>query len=88
VVGSHTFATGRDALDAEQAVLRWWRRALGLPPALTPDDMPGGGWTETATATGGVLDATLVRLVGLCGDADDHDTAATGAVGGVPAAAA
>jgi hypothetical protein len=76
VVRSHTFATGRDALDAEQAVLRWWRRELLIPPAMQAEDMPGGGWTETATATGGVLEATLVRIVGLCGDADDHHTAA------------
>lgn len=43
-----------DALDVEAVTLDAWRTA-GLPPYLTPAQMPQAGWTETA-------DLTLVDL--------------------------
>jgi hypothetical protein len=38
---------GRDAQAVEEAVLRKWRSTLRLSIALTPEEMPQGGWTET-----------------------------------------
>lgn len=43
---------GEQAGAIEQAILRWWRNDLGLPPYLADED----GWTET-------IDADAVSLV-------------------------
>jgi len=40
---------GDTMLNAEAAVLHWWRATLGAPAALQRVDMPQGGWTETAS---------------------------------------
>jgi hypothetical protein len=40
--------TGLDAENIENAILRWWRDELGAPIAMKVDDMPSGGFTETA----------------------------------------
>jgi hypothetical protein len=37
--------TGQDVYDVEQAVVRWWREDLGLPPARSRGD----GFTETVS---------------------------------------
>lgn len=49
-VWSIRLATGDDAYNLEQAVLRWWRDDLGLPPAYPTSAMPQQGATETVTA--------------------------------------
>ena len=41
---------GESAYQIEQAVLRWWRKDLGLPPHLSSTEVPQGGWTETVSA--------------------------------------
>jgi hypothetical protein len=38
------------AAAAEVAVLRYFRKTLGLPPFLRATDMPQGGFTETISA--------------------------------------
>jgi hypothetical protein len=51
VVGVVNFATGQQARDVEQAVLRHLRTELGLRHALTAEETKGvGGWTETFSA--------------------------------------
>ncbi|MFE0457748.1 hypothetical protein ACFW1A_00625 [Kitasatospora sp. NPDC058965] len=57
---THTeyFATGADAYDVEQAVLRQMRIGLGIPPFVSPGRMRQGGATETA-------DAALIPADGL-----------------------
>lgn len=42
-------ATGMDAELIENAILKWWRESLGAPEALTRNQMPSGGHTETAS---------------------------------------
>jgi hypothetical protein len=44
------FVTGDAAYNMEQAVLRWWRDALALPPAYATSEMPQEGATETVKA--------------------------------------
>jgi hypothetical protein len=46
--GTWEFAVGADAQKVETAVLRWWRNELEAPQALTNEDMPQNGSTETA----------------------------------------
>lgn len=48
VIETWAIGSGAQAADIERAVLRWWRDDLGAPIALGSDDMPQGGWTETA----------------------------------------
>lgn len=43
------FDRGDTALEVEQAVLRHWRKDLKAPRVLSREDMPQGGWTETAS---------------------------------------
>jgi hypothetical protein len=42
-------APGRAVMRREQDVLRWWRDTLSAPMVKTAEDMPQGGWTETAS---------------------------------------
>ena len=35
-------------MSVEDVILRFWREDLELPIAADPDEMPQGGWTETA----------------------------------------
>ena len=55
-------ATGVQAINIEQSILRWWRDDLGAPYALTKDDMPQGGRTETASLLWVDIDDTLARI--------------------------
>ncbi len=55
-------ATGADAEDIETSILRWWRDDLEAPEAMTPDDMPQGGYTETAPLVLVDLDETVARI--------------------------
>ena len=41
---------GRRGSDVERDILRWWRTNLGLSACVQQQDMPQGGWTETADA--------------------------------------
>ena len=40
--------TGFDAEIIENAILSWWRIDIGAPIAMQREDMPSGGFTETA----------------------------------------
>lgn len=42
--------TGEQAYRVEASVLAWLRGGLGLPPYLTAEQVPQGGWTETVGA--------------------------------------
>jgi len=59
-------ATGDDAYNLEQAVLRWWRDELFLPPYYSTSEMPQQGATETVAANkmtpDEVLEFVLRRL--------------------------
>lgn len=46
---THQLPTGMDATRHEQALLKWLREELEVDPFLTEEDMPQGGWTETAS---------------------------------------
>jgi len=63
-VAAHRSVPGcRHAAAAIEAdVLGWWRGQLGLPSYLRPDQMPQGGWTETAAAGAIDLAATVARI--------------------------
>jgi hypothetical protein len=54
--------TGEQALAVEAAVLTLWRVGLHLPQALTPEDMPQNGATETARLSPDELQLTLTTL--------------------------
>jgi hypothetical protein len=43
--------SGERAFAVEAEVLNWIRNDLGAPPALSRDQMPQHGWTETVAAT-------------------------------------
>jgi hypothetical protein len=45
-----SYPNGELAAAAEVAVLRYFRKTLGLPPFLRATDMPQGGFTETISA--------------------------------------
>ncbi len=40
---------GFTAEDIEGKVIKYWRDELGAPASVSRDDMPQGGWTETAS---------------------------------------
>jgi len=44
------FVRGEDAYIIEQELISWMREELNLPPYLSPELMPQGGWTETVEA--------------------------------------
>ena len=50
------------ARPIEDDILRWWRYDLDLPIHLGPEDMPQGGWTETAAASEVDVAATMNRM--------------------------
>lgn len=57
------FRVAADAAAAIEAdVLSWWRDNLRLPPYLGRDQMPQGGWTETAAAGAIDLAATVAHI--------------------------
>ncbi|MGN7191981.1 zinc-ribbon domain-containing protein [Curtobacterium sp. SAFR-003] len=48
VLNLERFDDGRLAMQVESAIKRWWRKDLGLPIWLGPEDMARtSGWTET-----------------------------------------
>jgi hypothetical protein len=54
--------TGLDAEIIEEAILRWWRTELHVPVALRPEEMPTGGFTETAFISHVDVDETAFRI--------------------------
>jgi hypothetical protein len=65
LVGTWSTSTGAHAAAVEQEVLRWWRREIRAPMALTKKEMPQGGWTETASCLHVGLSATKARIENL-----------------------
>jgi hypothetical protein len=61
-VKTYQFETGLEARAVEQAVLDWMRLVLDLPPYLSAEVMPQGGWTETV-AIEALKSADLVEAV-------------------------
>ncbi len=62
VVATWDLDTGDDAEVVEEGILEWWRNELGAPAAIVKDDMPQGGWTETASLLWVDIDATRARI--------------------------
>jgi hypothetical protein len=46
----------------EDEILNWWRAELGLLAYLGKEEMPQGGWTETADSTEIDIAATILRI--------------------------
>jgi hypothetical protein len=61
---SWKFKSGQEAESVEESVIRWWRNDLGLGPAVSPNEMPQGGWTETAAFQRGLIEATSKMVTG------------------------
>jgi hypothetical protein len=84
VIATWDITTGEAAWKIEQEVLRWWRNDLAAPATLTREDMPHGGWTETAAllfvdpdATIGRVNASMAALPGFpCASAATNDDSA------------
>ena len=49
LVRSWSTSTGFEAEEIEGKVLSYWRDVLGAPASVQRDEMPQGGWTETAS---------------------------------------
>lgn len=69
VVRTWTVPTGADAYRVEALVLSWVRESLLLPPYLSSNEMPQGGWTETigvdsinATELVNQVEATILAI--------------------------
>lgn len=58
-------ASLRLALNIEQSVIRWWRSELSAKPCLTQQQMPQGGYTETAALSQVDISCTLERIASL-----------------------
>lgn len=54
--------TGFDAEIIENAILNWWRVELGAPASVSREDMPSGGFTETAALVHVDLHETKRRI--------------------------
>lgn len=53
---------GELAVAIEKVILSWWRKGLDLPPYLSKNEMPQGGWTETVDADAIDIPATIERI--------------------------
>jgi hypothetical protein len=62
LVNSWMTPSGTHAATVEQEVLRWWREEIGAPITLSRNEMPQGGWTETAPLSHVELSATQARI--------------------------
>jgi len=49
VAATWNLRDGFFAEEVEQKVLKFWRDVLGAPPSVPKEDMPQGGYTETAS---------------------------------------
>ncbi len=54
--------TGLDAEIIENAILNWWRVGLGAPASVRREDMPSGGFTETAALMHVDIEDTKQRI--------------------------
>ncbi len=61
-LGRWNVASGDIAVEIERAVLSYWRNSLGAPQALTRDQMPRGGWSETASLLWVDVGETAARI--------------------------
>ena len=79
LVGTWATESGDAATIVEARVLAWWRQDLGAPAALLREDMPQGGWTETAALVHVDIDDTVERIQAevdaLLANADDETPA-------------
>lgn len=62
LIGKWETSSGYTAMSVEDVILRFWREDLELPIAADPDEMPQGGWTETAPLQQTDLAATIRLL--------------------------
>ena len=62
VVATWDFEVGSRAEEVEGTVLSWWRDELEAPQALTGEDMPQGGHTETAWLADVDIDETVAFI--------------------------
>jgi hypothetical protein len=62
VLGTWEFATGKESQQVEGTVLSWWRDELEAPQALTSEDMPQRGQTETAWLADVDIDETIAFI--------------------------
>ena len=62
LIGKWETGSGYTAMSVEELILRFWREDLELPIAADPDEMPQGGWTETAPLQQTDLEATIRLL--------------------------
>lgn len=63
VLAKEAVATGFKAVFVESSILSWWREELKLPPYLSEEDTPTGGWTETIEV-GSVSTALVIERLG------------------------
>jgi hypothetical protein len=54
--------TGFDAEIIENAILKWWRTEIGAPYSVRREDMPSGGFTETAALIHVDIEVTKQRI--------------------------
>jgi hypothetical protein len=54
--------TGFDAEIIENAILNWWRVGIGAPSSVRREDMPSGGFTETAALMHVDIEDTKQRI--------------------------
>ena len=62
VVEIWNFDNGQQAEQVETALLAWWRFDLGAPEALTSDDMPQAGHSETAGLVFVSVEETVAKV--------------------------
>ena len=62
VHGMWEFSAGAHAEEIESTVLAWWREDLGAPIALSADQIPQRGETETAWLADVVIDETVAFI--------------------------
>jgi hypothetical protein len=62
----------RLALNIEQSIIRWWRSELGAKPFLTQQQMPQGGYTETASLSQVEIMSTLERISALLAETGEE----------------
>lgn len=65
-------ASLRLALNIEQSIIRWWRSELGAKPCLTQQQMPQGGYTETASLSDVKIVSTLERISSLLAETGEE----------------
>ena len=62
LIGKWETSSGYMAMSVEDVILKFWRDDLELPIAADPNEMPQGGWTETAPLLQTDIAATISLL--------------------------